>query len=73
MMFCFSKSIFFIKGRYIKKRILLKFKNKSMRVQLLEKCGFTPDSSRIVARYFMNGDPRTKMLSHIMTLDENKS
>jgi hypothetical protein len=31
-----------------------------MRVQLLEKCGFTPDSSRIVARYFMNGDPRTK-------------
>jgi hypothetical protein len=40
-----------------------------MRVQLLEKCGFTPDSSRIVARY--ERDPRTqKMLSHIMTLDE---
>jgi hypothetical protein len=34
---------------------------------------FTPDSSRIVARYFMNGDQRTqKMVSHIMTLNEKQ-
>jgi predicted GH43/DUF377 family glycosyl hydrolase len=32
---------------------------------------FTPDSSRVVARYFMNGDQRTQeMVSRIMTLDE---
>jgi hypothetical protein len=61
MMFCFSKSIFFIKGTLQKKvLILLKFKKINLcEFQLLEKCGFTPDSSRIV-RYFMNGDPRTQ-------------
>ncbi|MBA4317239.1 MAG: glycosidase, partial [Flavobacterium sp.] len=32
---------------------------------------FTPDSSRVVARYFMNGDQRTReMVSRIMMLDE---
>ena len=32
---------------------------------------FTPDSSRVVARYFMNGDERTReMVSRIITLDE---
>jgi predicted GH43/DUF377 family glycosyl hydrolase len=45
-----------------------------MRVPVIRKnIKFTPDSSRIVARYFMNGDQRTqKMLSHIMTLDEKQ-
>jgi predicted GH43/DUF377 family glycosyl hydrolase len=45
-----------------------------MRVPVIRKnVLFTPDSSRIVARYFMNGDQRTqKMLSHIMTLDEKQ-
>ncbi|SHG30739.1 Predicted glycosyl hydrolase, GH43/DUF377 family [Flavobacterium micromati] len=34
---------------------------------------FTPDSKRVVTRYFMNGKQRTqKMVSHIMTLDEKK-
>jgi len=32
---------------------------------------FTPDSSRVVARYFMNGDQRTQeIVSRIMALDE---
>ena len=32
---------------------------------------FTPDSKRVVTRYFMNGEQRTqKMVSHIMLLDE---
>src|SRR3970282_2892431 len=32
---------------------------------------FTPDSGRVVARYFMNGDERTReMVSRIITLDE---
>lgn len=45
-----------------------------MRVPVIRKnVKFTPDSSRIVARYFMNGDERTqKMISHIMTLDEKQ-
>ena len=34
---------------------------------------FIPDSSRVVARYFMNGESRTqKMVARIMTLDENQ-
>jgi predicted GH43/DUF377 family glycosyl hydrolase len=34
---------------------------------------FTPDSKRVVTRYFMNGKQRTqKMVSHIMLLDEKK-
>lgn len=34
---------------------------------------FAPDSRRVVARYFMNGDQRTqKMVSHIMVLDEKQ-
>jgi predicted GH43/DUF377 family glycosyl hydrolase len=34
---------------------------------------FVPDSSRVVARYFMNGDARTqKMVVRIMSLDENQ-
>src|SRR3970040_1382870 len=45
-----------------------------MRVPVIRKnVIFTPDSSRVVARYFMNGDQRTqKMLSHIMTLNEKQ-
>lgn len=45
-----------------------------MRVSVIRKnVKFTPDSSRIVARYFMNGEQRTqKMLAHIMTLDEKQ-
>lgn len=32
---------------------------------------FTPDSSRVVARYFMNGEQRTReMVSRIMMLNE---
>jgi len=45
-----------------------------MRVSVLRKnIRFTPDSSRVVARYFMNGDQRTqKMVSRIMALDEKQ-
>ena len=45
-----------------------------MRVPVIRKnVIFTPDSSRVVARYFMNGDQRTqKMLSHIMRLNEKQ-
>jgi len=45
-----------------------------MRVSVTRKnIRFTPDSSRVVARYFMNGDQRTqKMVSRIMTLDEKQ-
>ena len=45
-----------------------------MRVPVIrKKIIFTPDSSRVVARYFMNGDERTqKMVSHIMILDEKQ-
>ena len=44
-----------------------------MRISVTRKnVRFTPDSSRVVARYFMNGDQRTqKMVSRIMMLDEN--
>jgi hypothetical protein len=31
-----------------------------MRVPVRKNVKFTPDSSRIVARYFMNGDQRTQ-------------
>ena len=46
-----------------------------MRVSVIRKnVKFTPDSSRVVARYFMNGDERTqKILSRLMEMDENKS
>lgn len=45
-----------------------------MRVPVIRKnIIFTPDSRRVVARYFMNGDQRTqKMVSHIMMLDEKQ-
>jgi len=45
-----------------------------MRVPVIRKnVIFTPDSSRVVARYFMNGDDRTqKIVSHIMALDEKQ-
>jgi predicted GH43/DUF377 family glycosyl hydrolase len=45
-----------------------------MRVSVVRKnLKFVPDSSRVVARYFMNGETRTKkMVSRIMTLDENQ-
>jgi hypothetical protein len=45
-----------------------------MRVSVVRKnLKFTPDSSRVVARYFMNGESRTqKMVARIMTLDENQ-
>lgn len=45
-----------------------------MRVSVIRKnIVFTPDSSRVVARYFMNGDERTiKMVSNIMLLDEKQ-
>jgi predicted GH43/DUF377 family glycosyl hydrolase len=45
-----------------------------MRVSVTRKnVKFTPDSSRVVARYFVNGDQRTqKMVSRIMTLDEKQ-
>jgi predicted GH43/DUF377 family glycosyl hydrolase len=51
---------------------LFEFKNKSMRVAVTRKnVKFTPDSSRVVARYFMNGEQRTReMVSRIMVLDE---
>jgi predicted GH43/DUF377 family glycosyl hydrolase len=45
-----------------------------MRVSVVRKnLKFTPDSSRVVARYFMNGESRTqKMVARIMTLDESQ-
>lgn len=45
-----------------------------MRVSVIRKnVIFTPDSRRVVARYFINGDERTKkMVSHIMMLDEKQ-
>lgn len=45
-----------------------------MRVPVIRKnIIFAPDSSRIVARYFVNGDQRTqKIVSHIMVLDEKQ-
>lgn len=43
-----------------------------MRVSVIRKdIKFTPDSSRVVTRFFMNGDLRTeKMVSRIMAMDE---
>ena len=43
-----------------------------MRVSLVRKnVTFAPDSSRVVARYFMNGDVRTqKLVNRIMSLDD---
>ena len=45
-----------------------------MRVSVIRKnIKFTPDSSRVVARYFMNGDQRTRaMVNRIMALDEKQ-
>lgn len=45
-----------------------------MRVPVIRKnITFTPDSRRVVARYFMNGNQRTqKMVSHIMMLEEKQ-
>jgi predicted GH43/DUF377 family glycosyl hydrolase len=45
-----------------------------MRVSVLRKnVRFTPDSSRVVARYFMNGDQRTQQLvNRIMMLDDKQ-
>ncbi|MDQ6472216.1 glycoside hydrolase family 130 protein [Flavobacterium sp. LHD-80] len=45
-----------------------------MRVSVIRKnIKFTPDSRRVVARYFMNGDERTQqMIIRIMTLDEKQ-
>ncbi|MFV5695950.1 glycoside hydrolase family 130 protein [Flavobacterium sp. LB3P122] len=45
-----------------------------MRVSVIRKnVIFSPDSKRVVARYFINGDKRTqKMVSHIMMLDEKQ-
>ncbi|KIA86245.1 MAG: glycoside hydrolase family 130 protein [bacterium] len=45
-----------------------------MRVPVIRKnIIFTPDSRRVVARYFMNGDQRTQqMVSRIMLLDEKQ-
>lgn len=45
-----------------------------MRVSVTRKnVKFLPDSSRVVARYFMNGDQRTKeMIGRIMVLDEKQ-
>ncbi|TDE27288.1 MULTISPECIES: glycoside hydrolase family 130 protein [Flavobacterium] len=45
-----------------------------MRVPVIRKnIIFTPDSKRVVARYFMNGDQRTQqMVSRIMILDEKQ-
>ena len=46
-----------------------------MRVSVTRKdLKFTPDSSRVVTRYFMNGDERTqKMVGRIMALDEKQA
>ena len=45
-----------------------------MRVPVIRKnIKFLPDCSRVVARYFMNGDSRTqKMVSHIIVLSEKQ-
>lgn len=45
-----------------------------MRVSVIRKnIKFTPDSRRVVARYFMNGDERTQqMVIRIMSLDEKQ-
>jgi predicted GH43/DUF377 family glycosyl hydrolase len=45
-----------------------------MRVSVIRKnVKFTPDSSRVVARYFVNGSERTqKMLSRLMALDDSQ-
>ncbi|CAM3969466.1 glycoside hydrolase family 130 protein [Flavobacterium sinopsychrotolerans] len=45
-----------------------------MRVPVIrKKITFIPDSKRVVARYFINGDQRTqKMVSHIMLLNEKQ-
>ena len=45
-----------------------------MRVSVVRKnLKFSPDSSRVVARYFMNGEARSqKIVARIMTLDENE-
>src|SRR5882672_2682920 len=45
-----------------------------MRVTVTRKnVKFVPDSSRVVARYFMNGDGRTQgLLTRIMALDEKQ-
>ena len=45
-----------------------------MRVPIIRKnIKFTPDSKRVVARYFMNGEERTQqMIGRIMTLDDNQ-
>lgn len=45
-----------------------------MRVPVIRKnILFSPDSKRVVARYFMNGDERTQqMVARIMTLDEKQ-
>jgi predicted GH43/DUF377 family glycosyl hydrolase len=45
-----------------------------MRVSVVRKnLKFIPDSSRVVARYFMNGESRTqKVVARIMALDENQ-
>jgi predicted GH43/DUF377 family glycosyl hydrolase len=45
-----------------------------MRVSVIRKnITFTPDSKRVVARYFMNGDQRTQQIvSRIMILDEKQ-
>lgn len=45
-----------------------------MRVSVIRKnIKFTPDSRRVVARYFMNGDERTQqMVNRIMILDEKQ-
>lgn len=45
-----------------------------MRVSVTRKnIKFTPDSSRVVASYFMNGDQRTqKLIGRIMAMDENQ-
>jgi predicted GH43/DUF377 family glycosyl hydrolase len=45
-----------------------------MRVSVLRKdLDFMPDSSRVVTRYFMNGEERTqKLVGRVMTLDEKQ-
>lgn len=45
-----------------------------MRVSVTRKnINFTPDSSRVIARYFMNGDERTRnMISRLMVMDEKE-
>ena len=45
-----------------------------MRVSVVRKnIKFTPDSRRVVARYFMNGQERTQqMVVRIMMLDEKQ-